>query len=167
MLRSLVGSEMCIRDRNYTDAYYNLGRVLNAPGEFDLARRNYETAAEISPDNADVHYGLGKLLAGGQKITKDGTLICEPDHKNAAKHYGRAIEIDPNHSKAHFHYALLLQDIGDSKNARKHYERAIKIDPSYARAHYHLALLLNEEIAAVEMDKASKALTRAGGSATS
>ena len=76
----------------------------------------------------------------------------------------RSILTIPRHT---FHYALLLQDIGDSKNARKHYERAINIDPSYARAHYHLALLLNEEIAAVEMDKASKALTRAGGSATS
>ena len=123
------------------------------------------TAAEISPDNADVHYGLGKLLAGSQKITKDGTLICEPDHKNAAKHYVRAIESILTIQR-HTFTTLLLQDIGDS-NARKHYERAIKIDPSYARAHYHLALLLNEEIAAVEMDKASKALTRAGGSATS
>jgi tetratricopeptide (TPR) repeat protein len=151
-------------DQNYVEAYYHLGRTLNAPGEFDLSRRNYETAAEINSDYADVHYGLGKLLSGGHKITKDGTLVREPDQENAIKHYKRAIGLDPNHAKAHFHLAHLLHEMGQLSTARRHYGQAIKIDPAYARGHYHLALLLNEELAVEEAVKAAQTLARAGGS---
>ena len=67
-------------DQNYTDAYYNLGRVLNAQGNLILLAGI--TRLQLKFLQIMLMYtGLGKLLAGGQKITKDGTLICEPDHK--------------------------------------------------------------------------------------
>ena len=57
---------------------------------------------------ADCHYWFAKLLTSGERLTNDGTLLKEPNLIKAEEHFRKAIEIDPQYSKAYYRLGLLL-----------------------------------------------------------
>jgi chemotaxis protein methyltransferase CheR len=64
------------------------------------------------------------------------------DWENAAR-CGRAlIEFDNLNAQAHFHYALVLEQMGDYAESERSLRRAIYLNRQAVLAHYHLGLLL-------------------------
>lgn len=51
----------CAGDRDFAQAHFNKAWANEALGELDIARRHYETAATLAPENADAHAGLAWL----------------------------------------------------------------------------------------------------------
>ena len=94
-------------DQNFVLAYFHLAKILTNPSEYDQAYRNYETALEIKPDLSDCHYWFAKLLASGEKLKTDGSLIKEPEIDRAKDHLSKAIKINKEFSKAYFIYCFL------------------------------------------------------------
>lgn len=56
-------------------------------------------------------------------------------HEAAAQVYGQAAALDPQHTRAHYHRARMLHQLGRPEEAREHLEKALKLDPGYAPAH--------------------------------
>lgn len=50
-------------------------------------------------------------------------------HSFALEDCKRAIEIDPNYSKAYARMALAFASLNDHHNARVHYKKALELDP--------------------------------------
>jgi tetratricopeptide (TPR) repeat protein len=140
-------------DQNFVLAYFHLAKILTNPSEYDQAYRNYETALEIKPDLSDCHYWFAKLLASGEKLKTDGSLIKEPEIGRAKDHLSKAIKINKEFSKAYFKLGLLLVEDGDYVDAMRNFESAITYNKDFAEAHYQIALLLMDE-------KASKTLSK-------
>jgi predicted O-linked N-acetylglucosamine transferase (SPINDLY family) len=69
---------------DYTDAYNNLGIVLNTLGQFDGAINSYEKAIAIKPDFAEAHSNLGDLLSNLKRLNEalvsfERALAINPD----------------------------------------------------------------------------------------
>jgi chemotaxis protein methyltransferase CheR len=64
------------------------------------------------------------------------------DWKSAAESGRELIEADNLNALAHFHYALVLEQLGNYAESEKSLRRAIYLDRQAVPAHYHLGLLL-------------------------
>lgn len=62
-------------------------------------------------------------------------------HEAAIDFLKRAIDIDPNHAKAHYFLAAEHAQIGMYDRAVEEMEHAVRIDPSLHTAHFQLGLL--------------------------
>ena len=93
--------------------------ILLSAGLFDAATQRYRTYAGDNPASADAWYLLGRAL-------------LEPEE--AARALQRALEIDPDHARAHMGRAALSRATGDLAAAQRDYQRAVDLDPSLAEA---------------------------------
>ena len=125
-------------------AYYHLARLLIDPEDYEKAKKNYLTAIDIDDHFSKAYYYLGKLLAGGLKNDKDGTLVKQPEYDDAVDSYKKAISNNKNYAKAHYNLALVYKIQKKYDDSRKHFEKAIEIVNDYSKAHFHLAMLLKE-----------------------
>ncbi len=97
---------------------------------FGAAARTAREGLGRQPDFAMLHYHLA--LA----VQFDGNL---PD---AAFHYRKAIELDPNNSEAHNNLGTVLNDLGDPEAALQHAREALALAPDVPAVHHNLGKTL-------------------------
>jgi tetratricopeptide (TPR) repeat protein len=85
------------KDRNYAQAYYNVGYIYNEIDSLDNAYRYFDLAIKVSPTYADAYYSRG-LVAERQGL-EDKAIID----------YKQALNLDPEHR-------LALKAIEEIKN---------------------------------------------------
>ena len=112
-------------DRDYVDAYVNLGRLALEAGDVRDAARLFHEALERSPDDPVVHFNLALAL--------EDTAGPGP----ACAHYERALELDGGFADAHFNLAGLYEELGRGADALRHYREYRNLvragDPGPAR----------------------------------
>lgn len=123
--RSLVG-----RYSDFGLAWKILGATLQKQGKDSLSA--LRKAAELLPDDAEVHYNLGNTLL----------MLGRPDEAVAS--YRRALQIRPDDAEAHYNLANTLLMLGRPDEAEAGYRRALQIKPGNAAAHYNLGNLLQD-----------------------
>ena len=90
-------------------------------------------------ENARRHFNKGVLASGKEQWNQ------------AASHFRKAIEIDPNYKEAYYNLGNALDDTGDLKGAVENYRRAIEIDPNYSNAYHNLFILMETKGSAGEL----------------
>ena len=141
------------------ELYYNLGIVHEKLKDFAAARRCYEKAVTISPQE-DFYYNLGEVLVElkewdeaiktFKKVletdAKDGNCyfnlgICffNKDEKNLALDYfQKAVEINPNDTFAYFYLGYIYQKDGLTNFAVENYKKVLSLAPDYSWAYFNL-----------------------------
>ena len=130
---------------------------------YEKAKKNYEKALKISPDNLDLYHNLGIVFTKLNDVDKSiesyskaiklhtknsltfynlGILFFKKlNVEEAIKNYKRAIELNQNNSKFFYNLALTQTDIGNYYDAIKNYKKAINLSKDYVSAKYNLARL--------------------------
>lgn len=90
----------------------------------------WEATLESRPDNPRASNNLGKALEDAGEPLK------------AARHYMRALQIDPRYPEAHVNLGNALAKLRRPAEAIRHYEAAIALRPTYVYALNNLAWLL-------------------------
>lgn len=75
--------------RDLGEAYFNFG----AKADLELAVESYENAVKVDPGDGRAHFGLGTAL----RRRYESTYRRPDDGQSAVEHWGRALDIDPNH----------------------------------------------------------------------
>ena len=105
-------------------AHFNLGVALKDTGDLDGARREWEAALVIKPDDPGTHAQLGTALA------------VRGDLGAAESHYRSALQGDPRLLEARLNLGQICERTGRLAEARGHYqgvvERAAAADPDLA-----------------------------------
>jgi tetratricopeptide (TPR) repeat protein len=96
---------------------------------FRAARKLYEAALAASPDDADLHMNYGYLLE----------CHARNQLRQAAAYYERAIALNPNGTKAHFHLIGARAGLLEPETAIELYERCLAAAPHDLDAHRLLA----------------------------
>ncbi|HTL51848.1 MAG TPA: DNA-directed RNA polymerase subunit alpha C-terminal domain-containing protein, partial [Planctomycetota bacterium] len=101
--------------------------------ETEKAQKEIHKLAEGHANSAVVHYLKGRLseMAG--------------ESREAAAHYERAVELDPNHSASHFRLATIMDLYGDDEAAEKHYRAVSGGGMMYSNAQVNLGLLKEDQ----------------------
>ncbi len=110
--RALVYFTRALRYRpDFVEAHFNMARELLARGAYTRALTHYRKALEIDPayiHAADIHYGIGVILASRDKT------------KQAISHFQEALSFEPGHIEAADGLARLYK-------AENHYDRAVAL----------------------------------------
>lgn len=84
--------------------------------EDDAARAAFAEAIRIDPTYEEAYFNLSQLEV-------------ERDVERALELLRRALELDPNYSRAHEKIGVLLQERGNIEAAEQHFRRCIQLDP--------------------------------------
>ena len=60
------------------------------------------------------------------------------DLETAVEHYGRFLELEPDHARAHYHLGLALQQLGRTDLAVRHLQKSVSLDDGNRNAHVQL-----------------------------
>jgi tetratricopeptide (TPR) repeat protein len=102
-------------------------------GNVGVARRYFEAAQRLAPNDPQIANNLGNLLAD---------LGNDPE---ALRAYERALSLNPSFAEAMFNRALLLERVGRTEEARTAYWSLVTLEPRDARFWCGLGALEKEE----------------------
>ena len=86
-------------DPDFLPARANLAILYNQLGQTAASERLLREGIARDPDQGELHYSLGLLLAEGNRV------------ELAAGHLGRAAELFSDRARVHYNYGLALQRI--------------------------------------------------------
>jgi tetratricopeptide (TPR) repeat protein len=108
----------------------NLARAYTLSGQPALALEELQRLRAASPQPSSAVEYLSGLAALRQLRNED-----------AAEHFRKAIELDPNEPTLRYQYGLALTALGRADEARQQFEKAAELDPLHGGAHYQLATM--------------------------
>ena len=111
-------------------AHANLGRILNALGQYEKAEPHLHRATALDPQAKSAHFSLGAALYGQGRYAE------------ALAATRVAIEQDPDFVKAHFNLGVILSALERFEEAELHLRRAIALNPQDMDASQELAEVL-------------------------
>jgi Flp pilus assembly protein TadD len=122
--------ENSLDEKTHAIALRNLSKVLNWAGKHDEAERLVNLAADMIPEDGQVHAQKGILLwrAG--------------DREAALVHYREASRLEPWNARIHRSLGILLSELNRLDEALVELEEAIRLDPKLPYAHYDLGIVL-------------------------
>ena len=118
-----------VTDRNWV-AYNNLGGTLRRQGQVAEAIADFEAAAKLRPDLADVQDNLGEALVTAGRPAE------------AVPHLMEALRLQPRSAKTLVDLGTALLRQGRDKEAAVEFLEALKIEPANAEAHFRLGGVL-------------------------
>jgi tetratricopeptide (TPR) repeat protein len=114
---------------NLTIAYMNRGIAYGLKGQQAKALADFNTAVELSPDEAVPYYNRGNALFDLKR------------YPLAIADYTKAAEIDPDFALAYFNRGIAYEKVGDRENSRQDYLMVLQIDPESEAAKARLSRL--------------------------
>ncbi|MBZ5561864.1 MAG: tetratricopeptide repeat protein [Acidobacteriia bacterium] len=94
--------------RGVPDSHLLLGLVYRERGNLDAAERELREAEQMTPQNGQAHFELGKVLEAQGKP------------RDAAAHFETALQYMPQDPAAHYRLALLYARLGDKEKSQEH-----------------------------------------------
>ena len=116
-----------------TNAYYNMGNVLNDQGKLDEAVEAYDKAISLNPDHALAYNNMGNTLHEQGKLDE------------AIEAYNKAVLSNPNYSEAYSNMGNSLKDQGKLDEAVEAYNKAISLNPDHALAYNNIGNALKDQ----------------------
>jgi tetratricopeptide (TPR) repeat protein len=98
-------------------------------GRLDDAREICEQVLDGNGDNVDALYAMGWIA------------FCRQDQDAALARFGRVIELNPKHARAHNNIGTILMNAGEAAGAGRHLEAAIAAAPDFTEAYVNLGAL--------------------------
>jgi tetratricopeptide (TPR) repeat protein len=133
--------------------HYPLGLAYRGLGDLAKAAEHLERRAGRGSRRASAGMSIpfpDPLLAALDGIVRTPQLFRERgldaaavgNWREAAEHYRRGVEADPNYAAMRVNLAVAFERIGDPRGALEQYRSALGLDPRLAEAHYGLGGLL-------------------------
>ncbi|HRV94370.1 MAG TPA: tetratricopeptide repeat protein [Anaerolineae bacterium] len=110
-----------------SSVFYQRGLDYLDQGEYELAIEEFNRAAQLDPNSADIYANRG--LAHH--------WLDAPGEANAD--YSRAIELDPDFYLTYYNRGVSFDDRGDHERAVADYRRAVERNPEDVSSHNNLA----------------------------
>jgi len=133
-------------NKNFVEAYNNLGNVLVDRGRLKEASDTYRKALKLLPDHPMLLNNLGNALQ------------LQGDNEKAISWFKKAISQDSRYADAYCNLGNALRDTGESEEAVAAYERSIQIDPGVADSYSNLGGM---QVELGEVDEAVKNFKKA------
>jgi len=129
------------RLKKNADAWYYLGLSLNRAGRAKDARKAFDKAMKLRPDDAGAHTGLAYTLL----------LLGKPD--DAEREAQQALKLDPKLPDAHYVVGVLLYRGDKYEQAIEEAEAALRLNHDFPAA----ASLVGEALLNVYVDESNRA----------
>jgi PQQ-dependent catabolism-associated CXXCW motif protein len=109
--------EKMLRDPKVAAGYVVRGRALHDKQQYDPAIKEYDTAIQIAPDDADAYYNRGRAY------------YAKKDYPRAIEDFSQAVKLDPKNVGAFNNRGHAYYSMGDYDNSIINYSQAIALSP--------------------------------------
>jgi tetratricopeptide (TPR) repeat protein len=155
------------RHPNNPDILHFYGMLLSQMGKTEAAIENLTKAADLAPENLDIHLNLFRSLAVIDKVpelestlrtlvslspndafllSQLGEILVRQDRGVEAEvFFSRAVEANPDTLDAWNGLGNILERRGEFLNAENYYLKSIAIDPTRSGAYYNLGNVLRQQ----------------------
>ncbi len=126
------------RKTSHSYQKYDDNQILNKAinyhygGNIFQARKLYKFLIDKGSENSTLFGNYGLILINFGKL-KDAEFFIR-----------KAINLNPNDSKAHYYLGNILKDLGKLQESELSYRKAIKIKPDHAEAYLNLGNILRD-----------------------
>jgi tetratricopeptide (TPR) repeat protein len=156
--------ELISKDKTDYDAYLYRGKVKRDLNDYRGALEDYNIAAELNPEKAEVYNNRAKLffymylfekalqdINKANKLLPDNPLILFNKgviesklflYQGAMESFNSAIMADPSFKQAYLKRGMLKEKISDFHGAYKDYSSVIKLNRKCAHAYFYRGKLL-------------------------
>jgi tetratricopeptide (TPR) repeat protein len=126
----------------------NLIMLYGRTGDVSNARKHYEAAMAINPEDPQLHFQYGNLM------------LAQRQFDDAARHFERSLAADPTFANAWAQLGEARDALRDRPAATDAYREALKIDPNHRQANYRYGrhLVLHDVAYAEALDHMARAL---------
>jgi Flp pilus assembly protein TadD len=111
-------------------AHRKYGYSLHKADRFDEAAEHYRISLRLDPNDKEVHFWLGQVLASQSQLSE------------ARRELEEALRSDPRNGEYHSEYGCLLERLGHKDEASAEHQTALRLAPKSARNHYEYAMFL-------------------------
>lgn len=119
-------------DPHHGNTYVKLGEISESKNNLVIARKYYEKAAALKPNQPWIFYKLGIMIS----------THFVGENKMAADYFKQSLNLDKNNVDGHYRYAVILsEDLQNYEKAQKHFKKVVKLKPDHKRVHLDLAKL--------------------------
>ncbi len=139
---------------NFAAAYYNRGNVMQAKGDWESAKANFNVVVQTKPKPnyvllAQAFLHLGRLAdrEGNQKEARLNYSQAyfnyglskqqRRDFDGALVDYSKTIELDPDFFNYYVCRGTVKEEKGDRTGAIGDYDKAIELNPNFALSYYN------------------------------
>jgi tetratricopeptide (TPR) repeat protein len=131
------------------ECHINLGKALQARGDFSQAEKEYKLAIQFSPGRQNaIALKLLNSVGNAQKefVEKKYTQVgieaqIRKDYPAAEDFFKRALQIDPKNPELWSHLGSLYREMKQPTNAIRCYQEALKFEPNNAGAKQSIAAI--------------------------
>ncbi len=145
-------------------AGHNRGHLLALQGKHDEAITRYRRVLKSHPKHLESHLSLAASLGAlrlydeaiaalretTQALPHSAPVLCQLGSalaeagktRQAEEQFGRALELEPDHIKAHLALAGLLVERGRIATGVEHYRHVLNVSPDHVGAHINLGAAL-------------------------
>jgi len=127
----VLSQAMIARYPHYGMGWMLLGTILKKQDRHVAALAAQSRAAELLPDDAEVHYNLGN------------TFLQQGRAGDAELAYRRALALNPTYIQARYNLGITLQEQGKFDEAEASYRATVASYPEFAQAYSNLGVVLN------------------------
>lgn len=157
-------SEVCVRDQQDADAWWNLAQINTKLGLHEEAAASYRQVINLRPNFGEAHMGLGIALQSqgllpearhsyrqARQLMPDsaavhsnlGTALAKQGkQEKAAVSFERALALQPDLVPVLYNLGAIYQAQGRLEDAMERYRQAVRLQPDMAVAQYALATVL-------------------------
>ncbi len=148
-------------DSNMAKSGVLIGDAYCVQYKLDSAKKQFERALKLDPNNSDAHNGLG-MVYYLKTSSSDMAIIKKKDEllTSAIKEFELAIKFKAKNAEAYNNLGRVYQEKGNLDKAQENYKKALEINPKYSDAMCNMGsvdFLRNKIPDAI--DKYKKALT--------
>ena len=136
-----------LENGEFEEAVPTLKQALEQRPESAAMRRNLARAYTLSGQPALAFEELTRLQAAASQPSaaieylSGLAALRQIRNDDAAEHFRKAIELDPNEATLRFQYGLALTALGRADDAKQQFEKAAELDPLHGGAQYQLATI--------------------------
>lgn len=114
------------------NSHYQLGQLYEKSGQWEHAKKAYQTAIRLNPKWADAHYRLGIAYERLGTFESNGEIFTDKKSLHQAMaEYRRAVQIDPTHLDALYRLSLAYQTKGQFAFAIAQCQTMLQINPNH------------------------------------
>ena len=148
----------------FAEQHNNLAARWRQWGDAEAAERELRAGLELSPNNPDMLFNLGRILEergdfAGARSAYEQNLEAQPENADAARLLGRmllnlgaygdalavlqqSLRLTPDHPETWNTFGGVQASLGDLEGALESFERAAALAPAWTDARYNIARML-------------------------
>jgi len=145
-----------LQDPSEGEAQYHLGLLYFSAGQWEDAKRSFETALKakklsdtlrrnIQVDLERIKSKVRNETDAKRYFNRGSRYMAEQDYRTALEYFEKIVRLYPSDVRSLYLIGFSYENLGQDDQARKYYEKVLELNPMHIQANQRLGMLYEKE----------------------